>query len=172
MNLMTISDYARHRHVSQPMISKLVKEDRILVTEDGKVDQEISDLLLDGFSESPLRNPQPNATDPRDALRAKLENVVDYATQRALLTQYKAELAKLELEKSQGKLIDRASTEHAAFTTARRTRDAALRISDRLATILAAETDPTKIRNMLDEEIRQALEELANEFTQTPNPDL
>lgn len=167
MKLMTKKEYAQHRGISQPMVSKLVREDRILVTDDGKIDCEISDLLLDGFSESPLRNPN-----PRDELKSKLETVTDYATQRALLTQYKAELAKLDLQKAKSESIDRASTIQVAFSTARRTRDAALRISDRLTPILAAESDHTKIHNILDTEIRQALEELSNEFISTTDPNL
>jgi hypothetical protein len=50
--------------------------------------------------------------------------------------------------------------EKAAFDCARATRDKLLTISDRLCNVLAAETDPYKVRELLDTEIRKALEEI------------
>ena len=157
---MTKAQYAEHRKISRPMVSKLIREDRILVTESGHIDQEISDLLMDSFSESPLRN-------DRDQLKTQLQSVGDYATQRALLTQYKAEMAKLELDRARGDLVDSAYTQQCAFSTARRVRDAVLRIPDRIAPMVAAESDQTKVRTLLDQELRQALEELSDEITST-----
>ncbi len=48
----------------------------------------------------------------------------------------------------------------AAFTMFRHTRDAMQNIPDRIAEIVAAETDPVKVREMLNTEIRQSLERL------------
>jgi hypothetical protein len=48
----------------------------------------------------------------------------------------------------------------AAFTMFRHTRDAMQNIPDRIGEIVAAETDPAKVREILTAEIRQALERL------------
>lgn len=157
MNLMTKAEYAKHRNISKPMVSKLVREDRILVTKDGLVDQEISDILMDEFSESPLRN-------PNNPLNSEVSN---YALQRALLTEYKAKLAKLELDKNKGELIDATLVRQSAFSTARRVRDAILSIPDRISSILAAESDQATVKNLLTQELRLALEELSNEIADT-----
>ncbi|MFA5323092.1 MAG: hypothetical protein WC373_10520 [Smithella sp.] len=47
-----------------------------------------------------------------------------------------------------------------AFTMFRHARDAMLTISDRITPILAGETDENKVREILDNEIRQAIERL------------
>lgn len=167
MNLMTKAEYAKHRGVSKPAVSKMVRQDRILLTDDGLVDQEISDLLLDQFSESPLQNPKPKlpANDLRNNFIERMSAAESYAESRALLTKYKAELARLEIEETQGKLLDRSSVESTAFATARRVRDSILNIPDRISSVLAAETDQLEIRKILSDELRKSLEELSNEFT-------
>jgi hypothetical protein len=48
----------------------------------------------------------------------------------------------------------------AAFTMFRHTRDAMMNIPDRIAEIVAAETDPVKVREILTTELRQSLERL------------
>lgn len=158
---MTKTEYAKHRGISQAMVSKMVNDDRILVNDDGSVDQEISDLLLDKFSESPLRTDPP---DTRDSMLERLSEVSSYAEQRALLTGYKAEMAKIELDKAKGMVVDSVTVRDSAFTTARRVRDAILNIPDRVAPIIAAESNTHTVRTLLDTELRRSLEELHNEF--------
>lgn len=48
----------------------------------------------------------------------------------------------------------------AAFTMYRHTRDAMMNIPDRISEILAAETDPAKVRETLINEIRQSMERI------------
>lgn len=142
------------------MVSKLVREDRIMITPDGKVDVEISDMLLDQFSDS---GTQTTAKD-RDGLTTKLSLIGDYSEQRARMTQYKADKAKLDLDLALGRVVDIEIVTRAAHDTARRTRDTIMNIPDRLAPMIAAETDVFKVRTVLDEELRKALDELYNEF--------
>lgn len=61
------------------------------------------------------------------------------------------------------KYISALDVRAAAFAKARAVRDAILNISDRVAPILAAESDSMKIKEILDLEHRNALEELSNE---------
>lgn len=157
---MTKTEYAKHRGISQAAVSKMVREDRILVTDDGRIDAEVSDVLLDQFSESPLQNPQ------RDELLEHLSGIESYPEQRALLTKYKAGLAKIELDKASGTVVDATHVRDVAHSTARRVRDHILNLPDRLAPLLAAETDTHAVRTLLDSELRSALTELHNEFIQ------
>lgn len=158
---MTKTEYAKHRGISQSMVSKLLRDDRIIATEDNMIDQEISDILMDKFSESPLRNP---TDDLRESMLNQLSDVGSYAENRAALTGYKAEMAKIDLDRAKNSIVDIAVVRNAAFTTARRVRDAILSISDRIAPIVAAETNTHRVRTLLDSELRKALEELRNEF--------
>jgi phage terminase Nu1 subunit (DNA packaging protein) len=133
-----------------------------MITDDGKVDVEISDMLLDQFSDS---GTQTTAQDrDRESLTTKLSIIGDYSEQRALLTKYKADKAKLDLDIALGRVVDIDIVTRAAHDTARRTRDTLLNMPDRLAPILAAETDVFKIRTILDDEFRKSLDELYNEF--------
>lgn len=163
MKTMTITEYANHRGVSQQMISKLVRDDRVLLTTDNRIDCEISDLLLDSFSDSALKNQTTQAT-KRETVINQLSEISSYSEQRALLTQYKASLAKIDLDKASGEVVATADVRFAAFDTARRVRDFILNLPDRLAPLLAVESDTHTIRNLLDTELRRGLDELHNEF--------
>lgn len=83
-----------------------------------------------------------------------------YAQARAAREMYQARLARLEYEQKIGKLVSADEVKAEAFAAARRTRDAMLNISSRIANQLAAERDPAKISARLDDEIRRALREL------------
>ena len=180
MNLMTKAQYSEHRGVSRPAISKLVKNGRIIVNSDGLVDVEMSDLILDNFSRPsqgtriPQEEPTTSATKPRKVKRTKGQNKAftdmmsaitgshDYNTARGMLTSYMADLKKLELQEKQGEMIHIDIVTRESFECARRTRDAILAIEDRISDILAAESDRTKIKEILNTEHRNALDELAN----------
>jgi len=179
---MSMVEYARHRGITKQAVSKLVKEDRLFLTEDGRINVGISDALLDA---SP-RTVKPGETDPQkgqqkrratkkgkkkvrvrgiDSLSAKekagLKSALGYPEARARLTKYKAALAKLELEEQKGKLVRTSKIKKEAFECARRTRNKVLSVVDRVSGIIAAESDEMKIKETLDKELRQALEELS-----------
>lgn len=70
---------------------------------------------------------------------------------------------KLELEnmKARGQLLDAVEERRRDFECARTVRDNILNVPDRLAAELAAETDPGRVHARLDDELRSALEALA-----------
>ncbi|MEW6505508.1 MAG: hypothetical protein AB1457_16240 [Chloroflexota bacterium] len=86
---------------------------------------------------------------------------IDYVTARALNEQYKAAVRKLEYEERIGKLVDAKKVQETAFDIARRVRDGLLNIPDRVSAVLAAEKDEVRVRNLLADEIRAVLSELA-----------
>ncbi|ALA60199.1 hypothetical protein [Nitrospira moscoviensis] len=75
--------------------------------------------------------------------------------------QAKAALAEIELGRRRGELVERDAVEKEAFRVGRLVRDALMNIPSRLAGILAAESDQRRVYELLDKEIRQALEALA-----------
>jgi len=180
MNLMTKSQYAEKRGVSKPAITKLVKSGRIIINADGLVDVEMSDLILDNFSRPsqgtrvPTEEPTTTAVKPRKVKRTKAEQVAfndmisaiggegDYNTARARLTLFMARIKEIEWKEKSGEMIPIDVVDRESFECARRTRDAIIAIEDRISDILAAETDRTKIKAILNQEHRQALDELAN----------
>ena len=55
------------------------------------------------------------------------------------------------------------------FNVLRVLRDRTLNLPDRLAPMLAAETDPKTVRDMLDEELRKILDDASDAITNLPN---
>lgn len=80
------------------------------------------------------------------------------------LKHYRAELARIDFEEAQGKLINAERVKRQAFKVARATRDAMLNIPDRVAAELAAEKDQFLVHKRLTDEIRMALEGLSDEI--------
>ncbi|QPC43997.1 hypothetical protein HW532_15645 [Kaustia mangrovi] len=69
---------------------------------------------------------------------------------------------KLDYEREAGKLVSVDEVQRQAFETARATRDAILSIPDRISSLLAAEVDPARVNVLLADELRKALEGLAD----------
>ena len=73
----------------------------------------------------------------------------------------KAKLLEIKARVEAGKYVDADEVKVAAFNKARVVRDALMNIPERLAAVLAAETDASRVHAMLTSEIRAALEDLA-----------
>lgn len=84
-----------------------------------------------------------------------------YAQSRAVRELYAAKLLKLEHEERIGKLVPADQVKVDAFKTARTVRDGLLNIPDRVAHILAAETDPARVHHLLSNELRTVLSRLS-----------
>jgi phage terminase Nu1 subunit (DNA packaging protein) len=76
-------------------------------------------------------------------------------------------LAELDRKQREGELVERGDVEEAAFATARRVRDALMNIPARVASLYAAETDPQKIHQNLEDEIRNVLIDLISQTETT-----
>lgn len=173
MALVSLRAYAKHRGVSLRAVQKAIQSGRIQTTADGSIDTAQADADWErntgpraGRSialPSPPPRPaaQPSAPEPP---RAELGATggLDYARARAVRENYLARLAKLEYEERLGKLLSRDEVTVAAFNRFRTFRDGMLNIPDRVAAVLAAETDPAKVHEVLRTEIRKALLEFAD----------
>ncbi len=88
--------------------------------------------------------------------------VPSYSQSRAVKEAYQARIARLQYEEMTGQLVKVSEVKVEAFKRARMARDQILSVPDRLAAVLAAEDDSDTVRDLLDEELRKALEVLAN----------
>lgn len=96
------------------------------------------------------KKPDPKAIQPSEILEVR----------RGYL-KVQAELAQLELEERRGTMVRANEVRVAIFKLARDAQAALLLIPNRITPMLAAETDPHAIRQMLTQEILQALEGLS-----------
>ena len=84
-----------------------------------------------------------------------------YAASRAAREAYLARLAKLEFEQRSGRLVDADEVRAQIFGLGRRLRDALMGLPDRLAPVLAGETDQAEVHRLLAQEILTSLAELS-----------
>lgn len=175
MALVSLRGYARHRGVSLRAVQKAVQSGRIRTTADGKVDTAQADAEWERNTAprqqvtiaTPSPEPPPRrspAAPPPEPPRVEppVSGGLDYARARAVRENYNARLAKLEYEERLGKLVNRDEVTVAAFNRFRTFRDGMLNIPDRVAAMLAAETDAAKVHANLTTEIRKALLEFAD----------
>lgn len=178
--LISQAEYARRRGVSRQYVSRLVR-DGVIALHDGKIDPASADAALAarrdparpvrrkaGGSEAELSQTQePSAGDaPTPSETVRLPGGAGGDLPKMLLkTRIKSELEKgrlLEIKArvEAGKYVDADEVKVAAFNKARIVRDGLLNIPDRVASMLAAETDEHKVHELLSMEIRAVLEEL------------
>ena len=107
----TKAEYARHRGVSQPYISKLAKNG-VLVMRGNKVDFRASDMVLD---DKPVEDvdPPPTATSAAASLpsRPTADSLpqaggASFGQARTIEMVFRAKLRRLEFETKQGRLIE------------------------------------------------------------------
>ena len=149
--------YARHRGVSLAAVQHAIKAKRITRRSDGLIDVEEADQEWDRNT-APTQQTVVTANEPL----AANPNAVEYSRARAVRENYLARLAKFDFEVRTGKLVDKAEVEVAAFNRFRMFRDAMLTIPDRMAAVLAAETDERKVFELLSADIRRALSDFAD----------
>ena len=179
---MTQAEYAAHRGISQPRISKLLKTGQIpagcmkkisgrkLIDRD-KADAALSENLDRMYNPNPAKKGMPKSKPKKPSKPSKPEMArttktagtkgMSMADAQKLQAQYKAAILKLDYEERTGKLILAASVDKDFFDIARLTRDAILNIPDRVSAELASMTDTHVISEKLTAELTQALEGLS-----------
>ena len=177
---LSLRKYALHKGVSLRAVQKAIASGRIQTTSDGKIDPVSADALWERNT-APRPTSAPARTVPQSKLlpAARPERVadqseamapelpvaiggLDYSRARTVSETYRARLHKLEYEERSGKLISRDEVEVAAFNRFRMFRDRMLNIPDRVAAVVAAESDAGNVHQTLSSEIRDALEEFAD----------
>jgi len=170
--LVSQAEYARRRGVSRQYIGQMVAKG-VIALQDRRVDVAQADAALASMREParPQRRVNPKSEPASPTVNAKIEPPAlpqgggDLPT-LLLKTRIKSEVEKAKLLEIKarveaGKYVDADDVRSAAFNKARVVRDGLLNIPERLAAVLAAETDAGRIHALLNQEIRAALEELS-----------
>ena len=89
--------------------------------------------------------------------------IPSYSQSRAVKEAYLARISRLQYEEMTGQLVRENGVKTEAFRRGRMVRDQILSVPDRLASILAAEDDAAEVCRLLEQELRTALEALADE---------
>ena len=168
MTLMDAKAYAKHRKVSGPMVTKYLqaglipsakRNGRTWIIDSTQADIELEKNLQKEFRKSiDSRNNQPTST-------LKVDNghqtpVPSLAANRAIRELYTARITKLEYEEKAGKLVQLDELKLKLAKVHLQVRDRLRTIPDRIAPLLTAETDQSKIHNLIVKELGQALEGL------------
>lgn len=167
---LSITAYARHRGVSHVAVLKAIKAGRIEKEPDGTIDPAKADAAWErntnqAQKRKPLRpNDPPRHDGDADAPVGPpiVNSGPSFAQSRAIKEAYNARLAKLAYEEKSGALVKTDSVKVAWFNTLRVVRDRALNLPDRLAPLLATESDPKIVRDLLEEELRIILNDAAD----------
>lgn len=171
---LTKSEYADSRGWSRPYVSKLAKQNRLVLNESGKVDVIATDRLLAessdpskaGVAERHQRERvekgvhalvTPAAAPPPDM--QPMAALPDYQKARARREHYLALLAEDEFLKGRGDLVERPAVDLAAFTIARTLRDLLMGLPAQVAGDLVSITDPWDMERRLTSVLRRALED-------------
>jgi len=173
MPLLKKGEYATARGWHPSYVSKLLKEGKISATPEGLIDSEDADRRLaqakDPAKEhvaarhAEARGEAPNDSAPDLPAAGGGESVnASYHKARTVRESYQARLSKLEYERQSGNLKPVAEIRVAAFKAAREFRDALGNVPDRLAAVVAAESDAAKVHTLITQEIDRALNELSN----------
>jgi hypothetical protein len=185
---MSLRAYARHRGVSLRAVQKALASGRISARKDGRLDAEVADAnWARNTAPRPLPSSTPATKSSGQAKAAKqappqsshhhaearpltrepaepprLESGVEYSKARAVRESYLARMAKIDFEERSAKLVSADEVKVAAFNRFRQFRDGVLNLPDRLAAVLAAESDPSQVHLALSTEIRKVLLEFSD----------
>jgi hypothetical protein len=177
--LVSMREYARRRGVSAMAVSKAAKTGRIKL-EGGKVDVETADrdwpantnpgqsafkasleaAALEAMSTGAIPGEHP----PEGESNGKNGNghTVLYGASRATREMYLSRIAEIDYKKQTGELVAADTVRALAFKASRAARESLISIPERLAPVLAGESNQFEVHRLLSEEIRRVCDELAN----------
>jgi hypothetical protein len=174
MTFMTKSEYAASRGWSRPYVSKLAKQERLVLNEQGLVDVTATDALLASTADPSkagvaARHQQERAEKgvhalvtaaaPATSPPAAGGQLPDFQKARARREHYLALLAEDEFLKGRGELVLRTAVEDAAFTIARTLRDLLLGLPAQVAGELVSIDDAWEMERKLTGLFRRVLED-------------
>lgn len=178
------AEYARMHGWDRSYVTKLERQGRIVLNQDGLVDWAASDALIGKTSDpsklgvqerwaaaraekgadepAPSGPAQAAATSAAPAASAT-GGASAFHDARANREHYNGQMARLEYEWVTGMLVNRARVEDAAHTIGRSVRDRVLGLAPRIAPELAAISDPWELEQRLTAALRQVLDDVSKQ---------
>lgn len=164
--------YAAHRGVAEQAVAKAIRTGRLSASvetlADGtkRIDVEAADKeWAENTFEGNVRK-DGDSIIAEGASESKSSSGVNYAAARAAREAVNLQHANFELQRKMGRFVEVDKVRLEWFEICRTIRNSLLSISDRLAPVVAAETDPSKCHELINEEINKALENLSNANSQ------
>lgn len=158
VELITQAEYARRRGCSRVAVTKAIDKGRISLI-DGMIDPAVADVQWKANTRA-----RAGSASMRETRQAKDDGGEEgYMAARTRREQAEAELAELKLAEARGDLVRAAEVRSALAKRAAALREGLLQLPARLTPVLAAETDPARVHEMLDVEIRAAMAHLTAE---------
>lgn len=173
--LISLRAYSRHRGVTLSAVQKAVSSGRIRLI-DGKVDPDVADIQwarntqadqqergsLEQFEKTQAQvfDLSGLEIDSSPAARA-MPATNTLASEKTETETIRRQLLEIELRKKRGELVEIDSVRRAWGEKVRAARESLDTMADRLAPIIAAETDVKKVDAMLRAEVRQAMTNVA-----------
>ena len=178
MTHLTKSEFAARHGWSKSYVSKLATQDRLVLSADGKVDVEATEVLLAESAdpskaavaarheehrvERDVRSQLQPGPGHAGTLQSDSASVGAHNFQKAKAHReyYLAQLAEAEFNKVQGNLVERQAVEDAAYSAGRMLRDQFLGLAPQLAAELVAMSDPWDIEKHLVDAFRRVFTEV------------
>lgn len=154
---LSIRAYAKHKGVTDTAVRKAIKNGRITIKKNGKIDKEKADADWETYKQIEKERDMPLV---QESMGSDSRNI--YRQSKTVEATYKAKNEKLKYEKEIGKLIDANQVRIEAFNMARKTRDRVLNVPDRVIPMLIGKTDIKEMKKILRKELIVALKELGD----------
>lgn len=150
---MSQAKYAVHRGVKPSTVSQYKTEGKLMMTADGLVDVVQSDKLLAVLMDS--RGGDRTSTPTKAAPESKRMQELKVEGE-----ELKVARQRIAVDRAAGLLVEKRVVLDTAFTLARDAQEAMLSIPDRLSSLVAAESDPGIVYDLLSKELRDVCNEL------------
>jgi hypothetical protein len=163
-HLMTLTQYAKHRGCAKGSVGDAIKSGRIKDAVEGTGRQrrilwKLADELW--LKNTKINNKNSETISPEDKEAQSITKT--YNASRAAKEAMAAKLAEIKYKKEAGELVDREEMSKAAGDLARNLRDQILNLPDKLAPILAAETELDVVHKILEDELHICLNSIVEE---------
>jgi phage terminase Nu1 subunit (DNA packaging protein) len=162
------AEFAESQGFSRPYVTKLVQQGVIVRDAKGQINKDAAVAAIAARREPVKALRRHRVPKHGDTSAVGAAGGPEPLSTMLLKSRIKTEvergkLAELDRKQREGELVERSDVEEAAFSNARRVRDALMNIPARVASLYAAETDPQKIHQNLEDEIRNVLIDLIGE---------
>jgi len=179
----TETEYSAHRGISQPRVSKMIRDGKLKgcikkISGRKLIDRDLADAALEQNldryrnksksadkqpDERPNRKKKPTKEDRQRTIEAAEldpeQSLAESQRQKAL---YDAAIRKLDLDERSGEIIKKEDVEKQYFEIARRVRDSILNVPSRISAEISSMTDVHLVSEKMITELTSALEELSH----------
>jgi len=164
--LVTQAELARRLDVSRQYVNRLVRMGK-LELEGKKLDVAKSIAVMEQLRDPARKRKSDDQADPDQAAPQsgpEAKRQPTFAEAKTMKEVYLARMARLKYEEEAGKLVPKADVESRAADIGMVVKQNLLSIPSRMMDELAIESDPREINAILERELRQVLEQLAQEI--------